>query len=71
MSSLRIYDNTSVGRGAHSYARMPKSYYGALQIMIADGDQVRAKVFAERAYAERALLEGEENTDLRRLKYFH
>jgi hypothetical protein len=34
-------------------ARIPRPYYDALQIVIASGDQARAKAFAERAYAAR------------------
>jgi hypothetical protein len=34
-------------------ARIPRPYYDALQIVIANGDQARAKAFAERAYAAR------------------
>ena len=37
-------------------ARIPRPYYDALQIVIANGDQARAKAFAERAYAARVVL---------------
>ena len=49
-------------------ARIPRLYYDALQIVIANGDQARAKVFAERAYAARVILEGEDSPETIRLK---
>jgi hypothetical protein len=51
-------------------ARVPRAYYDALQITIAHGDQARAKVFAERAYAARVVVEGEDSPETRRLKSF-
>ena len=36
--------------------------------MIANGDQARAKVFAERAYAVRVILEGEDSPETIRFK---
>jgi hypothetical protein len=49
-------------------ARIPRLYYDALQIVIANGDQARAKAFAERAYAARVVLEGEDSPETIRLK---
>jgi hypothetical protein len=51
-------------------ARVPSAYYDALQIAIAHGDQARAKVFAERAYAARVVLEGGDSPEAKRLKGF-
>lgn len=49
-------------------ARIPRLYYDALQIAIANGDQARAKAFAERAYAARVILEGDDSPESIRLK---
>jgi hypothetical protein len=51
-------------------ARVPRAYYDALQISIAHGDQARAKIFAERAYRERSLLEGDDSPEAKRLGGF-
>lgn len=51
-------------------ARIPRLYYDAFQIAIANGDQARAKVFTERAYATRVILEGEDSPEVARLKGF-
>jgi hypothetical protein len=51
-------------------ARIPRLYYDSLQIVVANGDQARARVFAQRAYAARALLEGEDSPEVIRLKGF-
>jgi hypothetical protein len=51
-------------------ARVSRAYYDALQISIAHGDQARAKVFAERAYRTRVLLEGDDSQEPKRLKQF-
>ena len=44
-----------------SDARLPRAYYDAFQTVIAHGDQARAKIFAERAYAARLDCEGEDS----------
>ncbi len=44
-----------------SDARLPRAHYDAFQTVIAHGDQARAKVFAERAYAARLGYEGEDS----------
>ena len=44
-----------------SDARLPRAYYDAFQTVIAQGDQARAKVFAERAYEARRYCEGEDS----------
>lgn len=49
-------------------ARVPRVYYDALQIAIANGDEARAKVFAERAKAAWLVLQGEDGPDTLRLK---
>jgi hypothetical protein len=41
--------------------RLPKACFIAFQIAVVVGDKARAKVFAERAYAARKLLSGEDN----------
>lgn len=51
-------------------ARVPRVYYDAFQIVIANGDQARAKVFAERAYAGRAILEGSDSPEVVSLKKY-
>ncbi|KAI9752906.1 MAG: hypothetical protein M4579_005424 [Chaenotheca gracillima] len=51
-------------------ARIPRLYYDVLQIAIANGDQARAKVFAERACAARTVLEGADSPETIRLKEF-
>ncbi|KAH7091539.1 hypothetical protein FB567DRAFT_558400 [Paraphoma chrysanthemicola] len=51
-------------------ARIPRTYYDALQIAIAHGDQARAKVFAERAYSNRRVLEGDDSPETKRVKEF-
>jgi hypothetical protein len=48
-------------------ARVPRLYYDALQITIANGDQARAKVFGARAHAERVVLEGDDSPETIRL----
>lgn len=49
-------------------ARIPRLYYDALQIAITNGDQARAKIFAERARAARTVLEGEDSPETIRLE---
>jgi len=44
-------------------ARISRLYYDVLQIVIANGDQARAKVFAESAFAVWVILEGEDYED--------
>lgn len=51
-------------------ARVPRLYYDAFQIAIANGDQARAKVLAERARDARAILEGEDSPETIRLQGF-
>ena len=60
---LRLLEEEHVADG-----RIPRLYYDALQIVIANGDQARAKVFAEKAYAARVILEGEDSPETIRLK---
>ncbi|QSS65399.1 SET domain-containing protein [Histoplasma capsulatum] len=49
-------------------SRIARVYNDALQISIAHSDQARAKVFAQRAYEGRVLLEGEDSPETMRLK---
>ncbi|MCJ1328294.1 hypothetical protein MMC10_004970 [Thelotrema lepadinum] len=42
-------------------ARLPRAYYDAFQTVIAQGDQARAKVFADRAYSARLCCEGDDS----------
>lgn len=51
-------------------ARVARLYYDAFQIAIANGDEARAKVFAERAYAVRVITEGHNSPDAARMKAF-
>ncbi|KAI9792043.1 MAG: hypothetical protein M1816_003025 [Peltula sp. TS41687] len=51
-----------------SDARIPKLYYDAFQIAIANGDQARAKVFAQRASATRVICEGDDSPESIRLE---
>ncbi|KAG9494754.1 hypothetical protein J7337_013893 [Fusarium musae] len=49
-------------------AGVPRVYYDAFQMAIANGDEARAKIFAERAYAARVLIEGDDNPDTAKLR---
>ncbi len=51
-----------------SDARLSRAYYDAFQTVIAHGDQARAKVFAERAYAARLCCEGEDSPTTLKMK---
>ena len=51
-----------------SDASIPRAYYDAFQTVIAHGDQARAKIFAERAYAARVLCEGEDSESTLHMK---
>ncbi|KAK1749818.1 SET domain-containing protein 5 [Echria macrotheca] len=46
----------------------PRVYFDAFQVAIANGDQARARVFAERCYASRVVVEGDDNEDSRWVK---
>jgi len=48
--------------------RIPRLYYDALQIVIANGDQARAKIFTEKTYTARVILKGEDSPESNRLK---
>jgi len=48
--------------------RIPRLFYDALQIVIANGDQVRAKIFTEKAYTARIILKDEDSPESIRLK---
>ncbi|KAK1754161.1 hypothetical protein QBC47DRAFT_403548 [Echria macrotheca] len=47
---------------------VPRVYYDAFQVAIANGDQARANVFAERWYASRVVIEGEDSEDAAKAK---
>ena len=49
-------------------ARLPRAYYDAFQIAIANGDLARARVFAQRACVGRVLCEGEDSPEVGRLR---
>jgi hypothetical protein len=49
-------------------ASIPRAYYDAFQIAIAHGDEARAKIFAERAYAARVIAEGDDSPETMKLK---
>lgn len=49
-------------------ARIPRAYYDAYQIAIASGDKARARTFAKRAYAARAVIEGDDSPNTTKLK---
>ncbi|KAM0252572.1 hypothetical protein ACHAQJ_007655 [Trichoderma viride] len=51
-------------------ARIPRAYYDAFQIAIANGDETRAKVFAERAHAVRVIIEGDDSPEVARSAQF-
>ncbi|KAF6825592.1 hypothetical protein CPLU01_10170 [Colletotrichum plurivorum] len=51
-------------------ARVARLYYDAFQIAIANGDEARAKVFAERAYAMRVITEGYDSPDSAKMKAY-
>lgn len=51
-------------------ARVARLYYDAFQIAIANGDEARAKVFAERAHAMRVITEGHDSPDTARMKAY-
>ncbi len=51
-----------------SDARLSRAYYDALQTVIAHGDQARAKVFVERAYAARLGWEGEDSPGILQIR---
>ncbi|KAF2122708.1 hypothetical protein BDV96DRAFT_639275 [Lophiotrema nucula] len=45
-------------------------YYDAFQVSIAHGDQARASIFADRAYKARAVCEGEDSPEAKRMHGF-
>jgi hypothetical protein len=49
-------------------AGVPRVYYDAFQIAIANRDEARAKIFAERAYAARVIIEGDDSPQAAKLK---
>jgi hypothetical protein len=49
-------------------ASIPRAYYDAFQIAIANGDEARAKVFAERSYLAKTVIEGEDSPEAIRIK---
>lgn len=49
-------------------AGIPRAYYDAYQIAIASGDEARARTFAKRAYAARAVIEGDDSPNTTKLK---
>jgi hypothetical protein len=49
-------------------AGVPRAYYDAFQIAIANGDEARAKIFAERSYAARVIIEGDDSPEAAKLK---
>ncbi|KAH7329720.1 hypothetical protein B0I35DRAFT_48727 [Stachybotrys elegans] len=49
-------------------AGVPRAYYDAFQIAVMDGDEARAKIFAERAYAARVVIEGDDSPTAARLR---
>ncbi|KAJ9635070.1 hypothetical protein H2199_008556 [Coniosporium tulheliwenetii] len=51
-----------------AHARMARAYSDAMQIAISNGDQPRAKVFAERAYAARVICQAEDSPQAIRLR---
>ncbi|OHE90244.1 hypothetical protein CORC01_14456 [Colletotrichum orchidophilum] len=51
-------------------ARIPRLFYDALQIVIANSDEARARVFAERASAERLCVGGSDSPKMLRLQRY-
>ena len=68
MSPWCACDIIPAGRGTYSCRENTETYYDALQIAIASGDQARPRDFAETAYAARVVLEGEDNPEAIGLK---
>lgn len=50
--------------------RFPDVYNTAFQVAIKNGDETRAKIFAERAYAARVLVEGDDSPEAARMAAF-
>jgi SET domain len=48
-------------------ASVPRAYYDAFQVAIANGDQARARVFAQRSRDSRVVVEGEDSEAVERL----
>lgn len=48
-------------------ASVPRAYYDAFQIAIYNGDEARARVFADRARTSRAILEGRDSPTVRKM----
>ena len=61
------YPDPTIG-GATATALVPRLYYDALQIVVAHGDQARARVFAERGYEARVECEGEDSPATQKVK---
>ncbi|KAI1387324.1 SET domain-containing protein [Hypoxylon trugodes] len=51
-------------------AILARLFYDAFQVCIANGDQARARTFAQRAYEARLVCEGEDNPDTKKMKAF-
>ncbi|GFP52691.1 hypothetical protein ACSS6W_003222 [Trichoderma asperelloides] len=51
-------------------ARFPSVYHTAFKMAVKNGDTTRAKIFAERAYAARVLVEGDDSPEAVRLAQF-
>ncbi|UKZ87714.1 uncharacterized protein TrAFT101_003486 [Trichoderma asperellum] len=51
-------------------ARFPGVYHTAFKMAVKNGDTTRAKIFAERAYAARVLVEGDDSPEAVRLAQF-
>jgi hypothetical protein len=47
-----------------------RAYNQAFKVAIAHGDEARASVFAQRAYATRRVIEGEDNPNVQKAKEF-
>ncbi|OAQ99103.1 hypothetical protein LLEC1_02359 [Akanthomyces lecanii] len=59
-SLLKLLEEESIAD-----ATVPRAYYDAFQIAIANGDQARARVFAQRAQRLRVILQGDNGPDTR------
>lgn len=54
--------------GLRHDASVSRAYYDAFQIAVANGDRARARVFAERAAATRAIVEGDDSPEVHRTR---
>lgn len=59
-----------LGEEGAADSRIPRLYYDAFQVAIANGDQARARVFAQRAHAAWVILEGDDSPNAARMEEY-